>query len=83
MSQVVDSVKNNDKLLAKEHKDIIFCATQRWTMMHTPLHGVVFSLDMIFQMHEQSSNKEVMGNFQAICTLLLGDEGRNAFHQRV
>ena len=84
MSQAIDLVKNNDKLQAKERKDIVFCATQRWTMMHTPLHGATFALDPNFEIHEQSSNKEVRGNFCAVCTsLLLGDVGKDAFHQRV
>ena len=34
MSQAINKVKDNDKLTTKEHKDIAFCATNRWTMMH-------------------------------------------------
>ena len=83
MSQAINKVKDNDKLTAKERKDIAFCATKRWTMMHTPLHGAAFALDPTFQIHKQLSDK-VMGNFCAVCSVLLpGDEGKNAFHQRV
>ena len=46
MSQAIDSIKNNYKLPAKERKDIVFCATQKWTMMHTPLHGAAFALEI-------------------------------------
>ena len=84
MSQAIESIKNNDKLLVKERKDIVFCATKRWTMMHNPLHGAAFALDPNFQIHEQSSNKKVMGNFCAVCTSLVpGEAGKDAFHQRV
>ena len=41
MSQTIDLVKNNGKLLAKEHKYIVFCATQRWIMMHEFVYSMV------------------------------------------
>ena len=84
MWQAINKVKDNEKLNAKERKDIVFCATKIWTIKHTPLQGVAFALDLAFQIHKQSSNNEFMGNFYTVCiALLLGDEGKHTFHQHV
>ena len=52
MSCAIKHVESHEKLSARERKDISFCATKRWTMMHTPLHGEAFTLDRAFQVHE-------------------------------
>ena len=83
MSCAIKCVESHEKLSVREQNEVSFCATERWTMMHTPLHGAAFALDPAFQLHDQSSNKEVYNNFKEVCTMLLpGSEGKTAFHQR-
>ena len=43
--------------------------TDKWVMIHNPLHSVGFVLNPEFQLYEQSSNEDVMSDFLDIVQL--------------
>ena len=84
MSEAIRQAKEFNQFTAREKSQLVTIANARWAQMHTPLHGAAFVLDPKFQMFAQAANSEVMNNFKKVCLQLLpGDEGRDAFHQRV
>ena len=48
MSCAIKCVESHENISVRERNEVSFCATERWTMMHTPLHGAAFALDLCF-----------------------------------
>lgn len=84
MSEAIRLTNASEKCKLPERRKIANRASEHRAQMHTPLHGATFMLDPIFQMHDQSNNKEVATNFKFVCGQMLpGVEGKIAFHQYV
>ena len=84
MSKAIRQMKEYNHFSSREKGQLVAVSNARWRQMHTPLHGATFALDPKFQMYSQPANSEVMGNFKKVCLQMLpGDEGKEAFHQRV
>lgn len=84
MSEAIRQIKEYNHFSSREKGQLVAVANARWRQMHTPLHGAAFALDPRFQMYNQPANSEVMANFKKVCLQILpGDEGKEAFHQRV
>ena len=83
MHEAIRKLKESITYAGREKALLILSAKSRWTQLHTPLHGAGFVLDPKFQMHEQSANNEVIGDFKKVCAQLLGiADGEVAYTQK-
>ena len=83
MHEAIRKLKESITYAGREKALLISSAKSRWTQLHTPLHGAGFVLDPKFQMHKQSANNEVIGDFKKVCAQLLGTaDGQVAYTQK-
>ena len=56
--------------LRPSHKqDVMSFFSNAWSELHIPLHSAGFVLNPKFQLYEQTSNEDVMGDFLNMCTV--------------